>query len=165
MFFRNRNGCKHFLLAVNELLHLDLSSEGVKSSRIQDAIRAIAGIVIPTDGMVTPTDGIVIPTDGIVTPTDGMVTPTDGMVIPTDGIHTIISSLNTNPFEEYIRGSQYTPHFVRLSPLLENLDHLSKLLSKLLSKILARKRNDESPELTIWQLLLSTGGHPKLISS
>ena len=119
-FFRNRNGCKHFLLAVDELLHLDLSSEGVKSSRIQDAIRAIAITVIPTDG-----------------------------------IHTIISSLVTNPFQEYIRGSQYTPYFIRLPPLLENLDHLSKLLAK--------KRNDESIELSIWQLLLSTGGHPKLI--
>jgi hypothetical protein len=94
-FFRNRNGCEHFLLAIDELLHLDLSSEGIKSARIQGAIKAIANTVVPTDG-----------------------------------IHTIISSLVTNPFEEYIRGSQYTPYFVRLPPLLENLDHLSKLLAK-----------------------------------
>ena len=42
-----------------------------------------------------------------------------------------------------------------MPPFLDNLDHLSKLLAK--------KRNDESTELSIWQLLLSTGGHPKLI--
>ena len=118
-FFRNRFGCKHFLLAIDELLHLDSSSEGIKSSRIQGFIKAIAKTVTPTDG-----------------------------------IHTIFSSLVTNPFEEFIRGSQYTPHYVRLPPFLDNLDHLSKLLAK--------KRNDESTKLPIWQLLLSTGGHPKL---
>ena len=66
-FFRNRNGCEHFLLAVDELLHLDLSSDGIKSARIQGAIKAIANTVIPNDG-----------------------------------VHTIISSLVTNPFIKYV---------------------------------------------------------------
>jgi hypothetical protein len=119
-FFKNRNGCEHFFLAVDELIQLDPDSKGFESPRIQAAIKVIAD-----------------------------------MVIPNGGIHTIISSLVTNPFIEFLNASQYTPYFVRLSPLFESLDLLSKLISN--------KRGDENTQIAIWQLLLSTGGHPKLI--
>ena len=75
-------------------------------------------------------------------------------ILTMDGFHTLISSLVTDPFQEYLKNSQYTPKFIHLSPLLRNLDIVSKFLSI--------KRND-STEMTIWQLLLATGGHPKLL--
>jgi hypothetical protein len=119
-FFKNHHGCDHFFLAVDELIHLDFNSSGIKSVIIQNAIKLISNIVIASNGF-----------------------------------HAIISSLVTNPIQEFLKGSQYTPIFIRLRPLLENLD--------ILSRFIARKRNDPSIENVAWRLLLSTGGHPKLL--
>ena len=48
-----------------------------------------------------------------------------GISISSDGFHTIISSLVINPFQEYIGDSQHKPYFIRLSPILERIDHMS----------------------------------------
>lgn len=68
----------------------------------------------------------------------------------------IVASLVTGPLQEYKFGTQHTPFFVPLHPYIDRLDPLSH--------IIARRRCEVLSQKPVKRVLLSTGGHPRLLS-
>lgn len=86
-----------------------------------------------------------------------VLTALSSMVVENPWFSTIISSLVTGPLQEYEQGSQHTPHFIPLRPYFDRFDELTALIA-------SQRHKNEDCKKPILRMLLSSGGHPRLLS-
>ena len=162
-FFRERAGCNHYLLAIDEVILLDGEPDTVMRERLATvfgnaadtagsggAAKAVKTRAASSYGSISRHEA------PCFTPGVCRVLRAVGKVIMTDPrCAAIISSLVIGPLDEYVRGSQHEPVFIPLHPFLHNLADLADI-------IVERRKAPESFR-PVMKMLLATGGHPKLL--
>ncbi len=126
---------KHFFLAVDELKYVEMSYNDIVRKKEKSAAPSKYSTSFIND----------------------MLLEIGQTVIQEPSFSAILSSLVTSPFGKYVNMSMHPPILVALETFVNELPSIQKL-------ILHRRGNPKYNEGPVRRMLLSTGGHPKLLS-